>query len=95
MIFEMGFGNYFFFFGKVMGCDIYLISLFKYEWLHGKLAGVVVLYDFLKWGLGITFFFFLDFLRKVMGRNVWFQFLMMNVLKLNWDCCNVWFLKWG
>ena len=54
----MGFGNYFFFFlGKVMGCDRYLISLFKYEWLHGKLAGVVVLCDFLKWGLGITYVF--------------------------------------
>ena len=65
----MGFGNYFFFFfGKVMGCDIYLISLFKYEWLHGKLAGVVVLYDFLKWGLGITFFFF-GFFKESNGKE--------------------------
>ena len=56
-----------------MGCDIYLISLFKYEWLHGKLAGVVVLYDFLKWDLGITyvffFFFFFGFFKESSGKE--------------------------
>ena len=61
----------------------YLISHFKYEWLHGNLAGVVVLYNIMKWGLKITFvclfvclFFF--FLRKVMCRNIFFHFLKMN-----------------
>ena len=40
-------------------------------------------------------FMFLGFLRKVMGWNVCYEFLMMNAWKVNRDCCNVWFLKWG